>query len=256
LETDLRDKVVVVTGGSSGIGSAIARAFAAEGAAVALTYASGAERGAAVADSIAASGGRAIAVHLELSDPASIEAAFDTVEAAFGGLDVLVANAVLLPQWRTFESTPIEEWLHDVAVNFEGSVRTIAAALPLMKPRGAGRIVLISSGSALEGWPTGTAYLSAKMALEGFARSLAWELGPSGILVNVVAPGVTPTRSPADEAGTTRLLQLADRIPSHRLSSPDEVAKLVLYVGSFANTNMTGEVLREGSSNGRSSHVP
>jgi 3-oxoacyl-[acyl-carrier protein] reductase len=254
VDTGLKDKVAVVTGASSGIGRAVALAYAAEGAKVGLTYATGAERGQAVADEIVAAGGEAVAVPLDLASPASIVTAFDAISGRFGGVDVFVANAVALPRWRRFEETPVDDWLQDVAVNFEGTARGIAACLPLMRPRGAGRIVIVSSGSAIEGLPNGTAYLSAKTGLEGLGRSLAWELGPAGILVNVVAPGVTITRD-ADAAEQARRAALAARTPSQHLSGPDEVAKLIVWLGSFANANMTGEIVREGSSNGRSAHI-
>lgn len=254
MDTGLQGKVAVVTGASSGIGRAVALAYAREGARVALTYATGPERGQAVVDEIASRGGEALAVPLDLASANSIAAAFETIRRRFGGIDAFVANAVALPRWRRFDETPIEDWLQDVATNFEGTARSVAACLPLMQPRGAGRIVIVSSGSAIEGLPNGTAYLSAKTGLEGLARSLAWELGSAGILVNVVAPGVTLTRD-ADPAGQARRDALAARTPSQHLSLPDEVAQLIVWLGSFANSNMTGEIVREGSSNGRSSHI-
>ncbi|KKC41457.1 hypothetical protein WH87_00445 [Devosia epidermidihirudinis] len=253
MDLGLKGKTVVVTGASSGIGRATALTFAAEGARVAITYSGSKDRADAVVETIAAAGGEALAVHLDLADAKTIDSAFAEARTRLGPIDVLIANAVAQPEWRSFTDTPLDEWLNDVTINLEGTIRTIAVALPDLRAN-AGRLVIISSGSASEGLPNGTAYLTAKTALEGFARSLAWEVGKDGLLVNTVAPGVTLTH-PAVGDGQLKRDALAAKIPSGKLSQPEDVAGLILFLGSFANTNMTGEIMREGSSNGRSSHI-
>ncbi|GAA3870185.1 SDR family NAD(P)-dependent oxidoreductase [Streptomyces sedi] len=260
MDTALRDRVVLVSGASTGIGAATARAYGREGARVALTYRDSREKAEKVVSEIEAGGGQALAVRLDLEDLPTVEEAVATVVAAWGGVDVLVANAVRWggdgppdPSIR-FEDVPLEEWQAMIGANLVGAAAQVRAVLPGMRSRGWGRIVLISSGVAEEGVPGPGPYGTAKSGLHGLARGLAWEAGRDGILVNVVAPGFTLTdsRPPIPPAIVERL---AAGTPTRRLSDADDVAKLVLFLGSGANGNLTGELVRDGSSAARAPHV-
>ncbi|MER7706349.1 SDR family NAD(P)-dependent oxidoreductase [Kitasatospora sp. NPDC097605] len=259
MDTALKDRVVLVTGASTGIGAATARAYAQEGARVAITYRDNPEKAERVASGIEGAGGRALAVRLDLEDLETVEEAVTAVVAHWGGIDVLVANAVRWggdgppdPSVR-FEDVPLEEWQAMVSANLIGAAAQVRAVLPGMRSRGWGRIVLISSSVAEEGVPGPGPYGTSKSGLHGLARSLAWEAGRDGILVNVVAPGFTLTDSrPVPEAIADRL---AAGTPTRRLSDADDVARLVLFLGSGANGNLTGEVVRDGSSAARAPHV-
>ncbi|SOD63416.1 3-oxoacyl-[acyl-carrier protein] reductase [Streptomyces zhaozhouensis] len=260
MDTALRDRVVLVTGASTGIGAATARAYGQEGARVALTYRGSREKAEKVVSEIEAAGGRALAVRLDLEDLPTIEEAVTSVVEAWGGVDVLVANAVRWggdgppdPSIR-FEDVSLEEWQAMIGANLIGAAAQVRAVLPDMRSRGWGRIVLISSGVAEEGVPGPGPYGTAKSGLHGLARGLAWEAGRDGILVNVVAPGFTLTdsRPPIPQAIVERL---AAGTPTRRLSDADDVAKLVLFLGSGANGNLTGELVRDGSSAARAPHV-
>ena len=257
MNTEMNGRVVLVTGGSSGIGRAIAKAYGAEGARVALTYYSGRE----AAEATAAEIGEALALPLELGRAGSCEEVVAAVRDRWGGIDVLVANAVQWPERSPedaggFEQMRVERWQTTLRTNLEGTFATVRAALPAMRGREpGGRIVLISSGLAEEGMPGGGDYGAAKAGLHGLARSLAWELGREGILVNVVDTGFTLTERNLEHFGDEMRERVAGAVPSRRLSTPEEVARLVLFLGSAANGNISGEIVREGSSTAGSAHA-
>jgi 3-oxoacyl-[acyl-carrier protein] reductase len=245
---------VLVTGGSSGIGAATAVAYGATGARVTITYNSGKERAAEVVKRVEQAGGTATAVHLDLEDHTSITAA----AWAAGPVDALVANAVrwgtIMPNSVAFEDVPAAEWTAALHANVVGNAILAGAVLPGMRRNGFGRIVFVSSGAAEEGLPGPGAYGTAKMALHGMARALAWEAGKDGILVNVAAAGFTLTERerpvPQEVADA-----LAARTPTRRLSTADDLAALIVFLGSAANRNLTGEIIRDGSNAGRSAHA-
>lgn len=259
METALSDRVVLVTGGSSGIGRAAALAFGRERSRVVLTYRSGAEAAAECAGEIEACGVIAVSVPFDLSAEGSARALADRVAAEFGGLDVLVncaggrdRNA---PRGTRFEDTPAESWRAMLDADLAGPYRLLQATVPLMRGRGWGRIVLVSSGAGEEGWQGAAAYAAAKAGLVGLARSLAWELGPENILVNLVAAGLTRTERISRTLPPEIAERLAARTPSRRLSTPEDVAALIVFLASAANNNVSGELLRDGSATGRSAHT-
>jgi NAD(P)-dependent dehydrogenase (short-subunit alcohol dehydrogenase family) len=259
MKTGLKNKVALVTGGSSGIGAAAAEAFGREGARVAITYNSGRERAAQVADRVERSGGEAITVSLALDNERSIGAAVDAVVERWDGIDVLVAGAVRWPDARAeqgrAEALPLENWRQSLRTNVEGTVATVNAALPAMRGRGWGRIVLISSSVAEEGLPGPNPYGVGKSALYGLGRQLAWDVGRDGILVNTIATGFTVTERNLEHFDDAVRESVSARIPSRRLSGPEEVASLIVFLCSEANGNITGEVIHEGSATGRATWV-
>jgi NAD(P)-dependent dehydrogenase (short-subunit alcohol dehydrogenase family) len=261
VDTGMNGRVVLVTGGSSGIGQAIAKAYGAEGARVALTYRTGEDAARATAREIEEAGGEALVLPLELGQIDSHDETIAAVRDQWGGIDVLVANAVQWPGRAPedaggFEQMRVERWQTTLRTNLEGTFATVRAALPAMRDREAPRrIILISSGLAEEGMPGGGDYVAAKAGLHGLARSLAWELGREGILVNVVDTGFTLTERNLEHFGDQMRERVAGAVPSRRLSTPEEVARLVLFLGSAANGNISGEIVREGSSTAGSAHA-
>jgi len=255
METGLRGKVAVVTGASRGIGRAVAERLGREGARVALTYNADREAAEAVAASVGSGGGEAIALPLSLEDDASIEDAFAAIVERWGGVDALVANAVRGPTTRAedgrAERLELEDWRAGLRANVEGTVATVLAALPSMREREWGRIVFSSTGVAEEGVPGPNPYGVAKSALAGLVRQLAWDVGRDGILVNAVATGFTVTERNRAAFGDEIRAEVASRTPSGRLSGPEDVAGLIVFLASEANANVSGEVIREGSSTGR-----
>jgi NAD(P)-dependent dehydrogenase (short-subunit alcohol dehydrogenase family) len=245
MDTRLRDRVVLVTGGSSGIGRATAIAFGREGANVALTYRSDRDAADRVAAEIETAGGEGFAIPLDLSDPSTIDSAVERVLGRWGGLDVLVANAV---RWPHDASAPLPEsdplaWERALRANLEGTARTVRAAWPALAASGQGRVVLVSTGVTRHGMAGASAYATAKAGLEGLTSALKWEGGPTGILVNTIAPGFTVTERNLATFGDDVRDEVRRRTPSGRLSVPDDIASAIVYLGSPANGNITGAYL-------------
>src|SRR5918996_45498 len=195
MDMQLAGRIVLVTGGSSGIGRATAIAFGCEGAKVALSYRSDRDAAKRVAAEVEAAGGEGLCVALDLSEPASIESAVEQVVTRFDGLDVLVANAVRWPydaRDALAESDPLV-WEGALRANLEGTARTVRSAWPALAASGTGRVVLVSTGVTRTGMAGASAYATAKAGLEGLASALKWEGAESGILINTVAPGFTVT---------------------------------------------------------------
>ncbi len=250
MDLELQDRVVFITGASSGIGRAAAVAFGGEGSKVAITYRMNRAGAEEAADEVVAAGGEAMVVALELGESSSIRAAVDAVVERWGGIDVLVANAVewggAPSPWSSprFEELPQEQWGRMLRTSVDGVFHTIQAALPSMRERGRGRIVMLSSGNVEYGMPGGGAYGAAKASLHGLNRSLARELGSSGILVNVVMPGLTITERNLKSIPEQVRQTVAAESPSGRLSTPEDVASSIVFLASKANGNTTGEILR------------
>jgi 3-oxoacyl-[acyl-carrier protein] reductase len=246
---DVKGRVALVTGGSQGIGAATARLLGQEGATVAITYRQQAGKAAEVVRDVEAAGGTALAVPMDLGDPASVRAAVDAALDRFGQVDILVNNAV---QWaavaladpRPFESVPVAEWQAGFRSNAEGPYAAIQAVLPSMRARGWGRIVNVSSGIAADGVPGGGTYGAAKAALHGLTKTLAKELGPAGILVNVVMPGPTLTERIAGHLPSAARELRERRTPIGRLLGPAEVVPVIAFLCSGANVAVTGEIIR------------
>ncbi len=235
--TDMTDSAVLVTGGFGGIGRAITTAFEEQGATVAVTSRSG--------------GPDAIA--MELEDLASVTRAVQEAVELRGRLDTLVVNAVRWPTGRAdrFEDLAPAEWQPVLRANVEGAFTAVQAALPALRASDAGRIVLMSSGVAEEGHPPVPHYVAAKAALHGLSRAVAWDAGRDGVLVNVVATGFTRTATNAARFGDDMFARAGALTPLRRVSTAEDVARVVLWLGSPANTSVTGEVIREGTSTAR-----
>ena len=249
MDLGLRDRVALVTGGSQGIGKSAAILLAREGARVAITYRQRREAALEVVAAVERTGGAAIAVPLDLGSPESILAAVGLVVERCGGIDVLVNNAVewgARPPWQVppFEEVPPQEWRDTLRANVEGTYAVLQAVVPSMRSRGWGRIVTLSSIVAVDGAPGAGPYAAAKAALHGLTRSLAKELGPAGILVNVVMPGPTMTERALAMVPSDQRDAMAKMSPIRSLPGPDDVVPVIAFLCSALNTTVTGEVIR------------
>jgi 3-oxoacyl-[acyl-carrier protein] reductase len=258
METGLAGRVAVVTGGTSGIGRAAALAFGREGARVAITYRASEDEARSRVAEIEEAGGTAAAFRFDLTSSGGAGELVRQVCDRWGGIGVLVNCAGgrdrNLPWGGRFEDMAASQWRATIETDLAGPYALLQAVVPVMRGRGWGRVVLVSSGAGEEGWEGAAAYATAKAGLVGLARSLAWELGREGVLVNVVAPGLTLTERVRQAAPPEVTQRIADRLPTRRLSEPADVAGLIVFLGSAANGNISGEVLREGSATGRSAH--
>jgi 3-oxoacyl-[acyl-carrier protein] reductase len=232
----LEGKTALVTGGSRGIGAAIAKRLAADGARVALTYSKGADAAAAVVKSIEGAGGKAIAIQADATDAAAVKAAIEKAVASFGRLDVLVNNAgTAIP--KKFEETTLEELDQVINLNIRGVFVTTQSALKHMN--NGGRIVTIGSCVGERMMTPGLVpYSATKAAMRMFAQGLSREVGDRGITVNNVQPGPIDTDlNPA--AGEWAVPQKA-ATALNRYGTVDEVAALVAFVASPDASYITG----------------
>jgi NAD(P)-dependent dehydrogenase (short-subunit alcohol dehydrogenase family) len=242
----LAGKVAVVTGGGSGIGAAITRRFAAEGARLVVT---GRRRD--VLDEIAAEVG-GIAVPGDAADPAHAIEVIAAAVAEFGGIDVVVANAGIDRPGSATEVTD-SDWHRTIDVNLTGPLMLARAAIPVMIGRGGGSIVLVSSVNGLANAPRAVAYDASKAGLISLARSIAVDFGPSGVRANAVCPGwvMTPMGDQDMDAlaaargisrdDAYRLVSAA--VPLRRPASAEEIASCCLFLASDESSIVTGTAL-------------
>lgn len=249
MDLGLAHRVVIVTGGSRGIGKATALRFGAEGCRVVITYRNDRDSADAVASCIENDGGEATVAFFDLNDPSSMRAIARDAACRWGRLDALVNNAVdwvpVAQAWQgLFEECPDNHWRPLIRANTEGPFVAIQSVIPFMRQNHWGRIVNVSSVAAVDGMTGFGWYSAAKAALHGLTQTLARDLGPAGILVNVVVPGATATDRVTRNLGERLLARQAASLPTRRLPDPDDVAALVVFLASGANKAITGEVVR------------
>ncbi len=224
----LKDSVAIVTGSSRGIGAATAKLLASQGAKVAVNYAHDKHKGEQVVKDIVDAGGRAILVGADVTAREEVEALVRKAEAEFGPVDILINNANIRIPIAPFAKHTWEEFEAKVTGEMKALFHTCRAVIPGMSQRKRGCIVNISSALSRVPGPGFVAHSTAKSALDGFSKSLALELGPHGIRVNVVAPGATNTDALSFMSQEARD-KLAERTPLRRFGQPDDVAGAVLF---------------------------
>lgn len=238
----MTDRVVLITGGSRGIGAATAKLLGRHGAAVGVNYFSSEAAAQQVVDEISSEGGKALAVKADVRDPHQVEAMVQQVSEAFGPIDTLVVNAnasfAIAPfvdyNWEDFETKLLGE--------LKGAFFPCKAVVPSMIEHKRGCIIAVSSGASRHASPGFCAHSTAKSGLDGFVKSLALELGPHGIRVNAIAPGLTVTDAtafiPQEQKDAA-----AQMTPLRRNGLPEDVASAILLLASEEARFITGAYL-------------
>ena len=234
---------LIVSGGASGIGLAVARMAVARGARVALLD----RDTAALAEAVRLLGEAALALECDVSDAPAVRTAVDRAAQWLGGVDALV-NSAGIDALKSLETTSDEEWARVLAVNLTGPMLVCRAALPHLRAAGGGSIVNIASGAGLRPLPNRTAYCASKAAVIMFGKSLAIETAADGIRVNAVCPGAIDTplfRTSYENAGDPEraLAEIRERYALGRIAAPEEVAEAVLYLSGPGASYITGTAL-------------
>ncbi|HOC41925.1 MAG TPA: SDR family oxidoreductase [Thermoanaerobaculales bacterium] len=241
---DFTGKRVLVTGGSRGIGRAIAAAFAQGGARVAISYRS--SRAAAEETLSGLPGGPHIVVRADVTDPAAVERMVGAVITGLGGLDVVVNNAGIWMDHRLDEidyEQWQDAWRRVLDANLIGPANVSYCAARHMIEHGGGRIVNVSSRGAFRGEPDGPAYGASKAGLNAMSQSLAKLLAPHGIFVGAVAPGWVETDMAADALDGPQGDEIRGQSPLGRVARPEEVARAVLFLAADGSEFCTGAII-------------
>lgn len=237
----LSDRVAIITGGSRGIGRAIALTLAQKGAAVVVNYAASAGAAADVVDSIRSRGGRAIACKADVSDSGEAAGLVKEAQTQFGRVDILVNNAGVIRDNLILRMKD-EDWETVLGINLKGAFNCARAAARGMLKNQYGRIVNISSVSGIIGNTGQVNYCASKAGLLGLTKALAKELGSRNITVNAVAPGFITTEMTAGLPEDIKEKMLA-QIPLRRFGGPEEIAELVAFLASDAAAYITGQTI-------------
>jgi 3-oxoacyl-[acyl-carrier protein] reductase len=235
-------RTALVTGGSRGIGRAIALELASAGHRIVVSYRQDVARAQATVEEIRATGAEAVAIAADVTKPAEVRALGDRVSSEFGGADVLVNNAGVIKD-AIFPLMKEEDWDFVLDTDLKGAFRITKAVVRGMLHKGWGRIVNVVSVSGISGHVGQTNYSAAKGGLIAFTKALALELATRGITVNAVAPGLVSTEIIAHLKEDARQ-EFLRRIPMARLGTPEEIAAVVGFLASERASYVTGQVWR------------
>ena len=241
---DLTGRVAVVTGGSRGIGRAIAIALGRAGAKVVVNYTANEAAANEAAAAVVAAGGAAVTKRFDVADSAAVDVAIKEVIAAEGGLHILVNNAGIAVNTLVLGAKDAD-WKRAIDVNLNGTFHCCRSALrAIMKAKDTGRIINITSITGETGSAGQAPYVAAKAGVIGLTKTLAREYASRGVTVNAVSPGYIDTDMTASELPEDRRVELLKTIPLGRVGKPEDVAAAVAYLAGPAASYVTGQVLR------------
>jgi 3-oxoacyl-[acyl-carrier protein] reductase len=239
--TSIKDRSVIVTGGSKGIGKGIARVFAAQGAKV-MIAARGEEAAQAAVDEITASGGTAAYTLTDVCNWDQMQALVTATEKAYGGVDILCSNAGIFPQTKIDDLSP-DDWDHVLNTNLKSTFLSVKAATPAMEKKGRGRIVITSSITGpVTGFTGWTHYGASKAGQLGFIKTAAIELSKKNITINAVMPGNIITEG-LEGLGQDYLDTMAASIPLKRLGKVEDIGNAALFFASDEAAFITGQTI-------------
>ena len=239
---DLQGKIALVTGASRGIGAAIARVLANHDAAVVINYLNSKDRAEELRNTIIKAGGSAVAVQADVRDRGAVDRMIDLVEKELGRIDILVNNAN-----TDFPMQPFAEMAWpDIEAKLTGEIGAMVhcsqAVIPGMMEKKYGKIILVSSSLSREPGYGFAAHCAAKAAMDSLARAMALELGPAGIYVNVVGPGLTRTDATAGLPPEV-FTHTAEHTPLLRVAEPEDIASVVMFLASEMSDYLTGQYI-------------
>jgi 3-oxoacyl-[acyl-carrier protein] reductase len=237
----LKDRVAIVTGAGQGIGRALALGLAREGAKVVVAEIN--EKNAlAVQREIQAAGGIAFASPTDVSNEASVQAMVSDSLRQFGSLDILINNAGIFPV-SSVEEMREEEWDRVIGTNLIGAFLCSRQVAGTFLQQGSGRVISITSGRAFQGAKNAAHYASSKAGIIGFSKSLALELAPRQITVNVICPGITDTAQPRGHQSEEQIYAQAQKIPLGRIGQPEDLVGAAVFLASDAAAFITGQTV-------------
>jgi len=240
MQIDLTGKRVLVTGGNSGLGAAMVRAFAEAGARVAINYVVGPEAATALVDELKKAGGEAMAVKADISAADEVAAMFAEIDKAWGGIDVLANNAGIDGKHAMAWEIDVADWRRVIDINLAGAFTCAREALKRMVPQKSGVIINTSSVHEIIAWSGYSAYTASKAGLSMMAKTMAQEAGPHGVRVLCIAPGAIATPINAsvwqDPDG---LKDLLTKIPLNRIGKPEDIAGMAVVLASDVASYVT-----------------
>jgi len=237
----LEQRIAIVTGAGQGIGRAIARGFAREGAGVVIADVNE-ESARTVKDEIEAGGGRALVMRTDVSNEISVQTMAKKSVEEFGKIDILVNNAGIFPT-SSVEEMSEEDWDRVIGTNLVGAFLCAKAVVLKFLEQGSGRIISLTSGRAFQGAKHGAHYAASKAGIIGFSKSLALELAPHGITVNVICPGITDTAQPRGHQTEEEMYAQGKRIPLGRIGQPEDLVGPAIFLASGAAAFVTGQTI-------------
>jgi NAD(P)-dependent dehydrogenase (short-subunit alcohol dehydrogenase family) len=237
----LEQRIAIVTGAGQGIGRAIALGLAREGARVAIADVNE-ECANTVKNEIEAAGGRALVIRTDVSNEDSVQAMVERALQEFGRVDILVNNAGIFPT-SSVEGMSEGDWDRVIGTNLVGAFLCARAVVPKFLEQGTGRIISLTSGRAFQGAKNGAHYAASKAGIIGFSKSLALELAPHGITVNVICPGITDTAQPRGHQTEEQIYAQAQRIPLGRIGQPEDLVGPAVFLASDAAAFITGQTI-------------
>jgi 3-oxoacyl-[acyl-carrier protein] reductase len=237
----LKNRVAIVTGAGQGIGRALALGLAREGAEVVIADIND-ENAASVKREIEGLGGIALAASTDVSNEDSVQTMVDKSLRQFGKLDILINNAGIFPV-SSVEEMKEEDWDRVIGTNLVGAFLCSRAVAGKFLHQGSGRIISMTSGRAFQGAKNAAHYASSKAGIIGFSKSLALELAPRQITVNVICPGITDTAQPRGHQSEEQIYSQAQKIPLGRIGQPEDLVGTAVFLASDAAAFITGQTV-------------